>query len=169
MNKSDELWFFIGKAISYGSDRSRRFFFDKVNNKLFSLKYENGAFIPCFKNENWSSSEDIKKYLYSMASMFEDGFDSKKIVEIPRVSFVEKREVLDKFIDEMDDFDLKKRLIDSLGSSNENDEFDFKYNLRDSNFKLYAKFDMERGRFIAIRTKEVMNFMGIMESTSIAW
>lgn len=169
MNRIDEIWFFMGKAISYNKKDNRKFYFDKKNDKLFSLDHLDKMIMPCYRNEHVISPEENKKYLELIISSFNEYSFLDYIFEVPRISFTQKKEVLIQFVEELNDLGLKEKLNAELSLFEEYDDFDFKYNLREVNFELYAKFDMFKGRFVAKKSKEIMDSLGIKVNTPVIW
>jgi hypothetical protein len=167
MNKLDEYAFWIMRAITEPDESERMHFYDKELNQLFSLSNKNNQLSPLYRNSFTENKEDSYK-------KFAEGINKVKrrdasIIQLPRLTFEEKKDFLNAYLSNVHDPILKDKLRIELNSFSKKDEFKFKADLKSLDKTFYLKEDMDRGKFIADKIREIYRPLGITEESEVVW
>lgn len=161
MNKKDEFWFFVIRAISATGDDQYQYYYNKPKNVLFAIKRELANIQPLSRqpvDENSVLKEKVIKLIKSDAN-----------IKLDRLSLAEKKQLLNKALDCLTDVALKNSLEAEVDALKETDKLIFKKDLRKINFLMFLQIDMRLNNLL---TKEIsLKYfpLGISEETNILW
>jgi hypothetical protein len=167
MDKLDEYYFIVMAAITEPSGSDKFYFYNKGQDELFRLGYQAGYYYPLYRNRMTEMNDEVAKKLMEGASMVQNNATS--IIQLPRLIFREKKDFLTAYLSNITDEKLKAKLEMDVNSFSERDVFNYKTNLKALDSKLYLKWDMDLGRFIAEKTREIYGPMGITEKSKVIW
>lgn len=167
MNKGDEFWFWTFLAITNPKGSNRFYYFDKYNDELFGVVYNNEEVSPFFRNPYSSTLIDKQKKLIKKI----EDFRNKKIntILLPALSLKDKREFLFEFTGNMIDKNLKLILTSEAQNLKDSDKFNFQTKIVNFNKSVAMEFDLKRGVFLARKINEIYFPLGISENTQILW
>lgn len=168
MNKEDQFWYILMKAVSGESGSNRKFYFDPLNNCIFSLIFEDSGIRVHYRNSHITTSPELEEYFKTVIPKFNEDLPTE-FIEIPRISFSEKRSFLKKFVQNVKDSSLQAVLFEDLKNYPEQDTLDFKVDLKRLDSKLFFQFDMERGKFLSSQAMNLVSPLGITDQTEIMW
>lgn len=167
MNKSDEFWFWAGKAIAEPENSSNIYYYDKGKDELFGLMIESDNYLPIFRNQITRKNIDINNS-FRKAILKVKKVDPN-VIQLPKLSFDVKKDFLNRVVSSIEDSSLKDKLFLEVTNFSKNDEFDFANKFKNENPELYFKYQMDRGIYISDRIKEIYEPLGLSINSKIIW
>lgn len=167
MNKMDEYWFWIMRAISAPNLSPIDYFYDTKNDQLFSFTIENDKYKPEFRNEYSERIFKNKELLSAKVKLILD--NAPYLVKLHRLSVIEKRNHLLYCSSFVADISVRQILEKEASSFTEVDMFKFKYDIKKYNPSLYQKVDIAIGSFLAKMAEDTYTPLGITSNTRILW
>ena len=164
MNKEDEFWFFVMKAITAATTNNNFYFYDNIEDMLFALKKEKKEFFPIYRNTARQSTiqnvETISRAIQKVKRL------DNQIIQLPKLSLEEKKDFFIGFLSTIKDTLLKSKLQSSIITFSENDDFLFTKKISSD---LDFRYDMGKGKFITDKIKEIYYPLGISEKSKVIW
>lgn len=167
MNPKDEYWFWLSQAITSPSETRVIYFYDIMDDILFAVKIEDNNIFPAYRNSITKENEGIKNAFSRQLSKVASS--SEHIIQLPHLTLESKRAFFYKFIGHIKDTQLHSKLTSEINSMTERDPFNFKTNLKEIDPKLFYQYEMEKGKFITSKIKELYSVIGITEDTTLIW
>lgn len=168
MNREDEFWHFIMKAVLNEGWINRKFYFDSKNDCVFSLQFDDSKIKVHYRNVHTKKTPELEKYFEEVLRLFSEN-RPERYVEIPQIPFSDKKTFLLNYAANLDNHELRIVLFEEVNNYSEEDKFDFKFDLRNFDFRTYAQFDMERGRFTNSKGLELINSIGLTDIKKVMW
>lgn len=167
-------WLMIGISQSPFS-LNEVFYLDKNNNEFFSILVTDYFMLDenleVAKNTTTSYSNQNENSIVNRIQRIEN--DDKEIIEIPRLSYNERKELLIEFLDSIND-DTEKERITSLYISNESDTPDVRnlFNRRfeiESDKKTVEKWNTLKNEILLTKAESFVNLNNIDLSNIKIW
>jgi len=165
MNIEDEYYFFILRALT-NVDENKQYLYEMENNILFSVIVNNNIKKPSLRNEQ-INDEYTKAQIEKLIDLIPN---NKSIIEIPKLTFFEKKMFLEKFINQCDG-KIKEILNNELCKFSNTTDFSnvFIGQLKYYDKKLAYDYHMQIGQFFKFKEIEKLTPIGITEKSLVLW
>jgi hypothetical protein len=168
MNKEDEYWFWVMKAITEPITSNLYFFWDEKEDLLFAtIINENNNFEPFIRTSFMGNRDEVILTMNYEILKVKDMDPS--IIKLTRLSLQEKKDFFYDFILTISDQELRATLLDEINILTESDSFNLKTDLKSINRPLYIRYDMARGKFIVSKIAKYYTSLGISEESTLLW
>jgi hypothetical protein len=167
MNKRDEYWFWLAKAITEPKNTDNFFYYNKFDDELFAITILEGKTKPFYRNLSTLSNEENNRLFEKNIRDLNSGASNS--VLLPRLSLKEKKEFLVRFSEQLTDERLKNALLADISELSDNDKFGFKIDLKKEDKNVAYNYDLQRGEYIVDKVREMYFPLGISENTRLLW
>jgi hypothetical protein len=165
MNKEDVFYFFLFKALT--DFNSNVFYYFELENKLlFSLKVNGDKLIPIYRNTQ--SQIKFDKFIDLIKKVEQK---DNRIITLPKISYIKKKEFLFEFINNITDKTLKEILQNEYNNFKQDDNFNemFVDALKRKGNRISYKYHIDYGIFLNSQINELISPLSIDKSSTVIW
>lgn len=167
MNKQDEYYFIVVKAISEPQISNNHYYYDALTERVFCLSFKGGRFYPHYRNLSIKPSIDKMAVFTDLIKKVENNESS--IHELSRISTQSKKDFLSKYVDSIPDLHLKQILYEELEGYTDENPFAFKFDLSHYNKSIYSDFDKQKHLFLFPKIEEMYSFFNWDIILDVVW
>lgn len=165
MNKIDEYYFNVYKAITIPHESAIQYFYNNYIDGIFSVVKEGKQLVPRLRNPTIGEKNKIilGKSIRGIA-MGDPG-----IVLLPTISFEERQGFFLLFMEGISDLVIKNDVEGDIRNYSTSDEFELKVDLKSMSMVVYMDYYYKRAAFIGQMIEKMYQPLGITERTEIIW